>query len=240
MAPVKISNLVADYGTRSLIRNLSFIINSPAFIAIVGHNGSGKTTFFKAITQQIPYQGDIFINDIKLNKDRNPAAEGLIAVLAQKNMVGFAIPVKELVVMGRFRLKRFFQPYSNADYESTERILQQLQMEHLGNRNFQELSGGEQQMVWLAQMMVQDAQLCLLDEPTQQLDLYNKKKVFDLMTSWVQELKKTVLCITHDLHYLFNREGFLLNLSMPDPRLEPIDKTSIQKHIDYLENRKAK
>ncbi len=239
MAIIEVTDLVADYGKKALIRNLSFIITDPVFVAVVGHNGCGKTTLFKALTQQINYQGTIHINNQLLISKENPAEKGLLALLAQRNTVNFTISVKELVVMGRFRLKRFFQPYNDTDYQAVAEVLKLLQMTHLAEANFLELSGGEQQMVWLAQLMVQNTAVYLIDEPTQHLDLYNKKRVFNLMMDWVRGTRKTVFCITHDLYNLFQTEGFILNLSVQYPSLDPITPASIQKHIQLLETKEV-
>jgi iron complex transport system ATP-binding protein len=232
----EVKNLIADYGTNTIIRNLSFKITHPAFIAVVGHNGSGKTTLFKALSGQLPYQGDVIINNQLLKHSSSPFTSGAIALLAQKNNVGFSIPVEELVVMGRFRMKKFFQSYNEADYTATHQALALLKLLPLAQHNFVDLSGGEQQLVWLAQLMVQDTPVYLLDEPTQQLDLYNKKQVFTLMMKWVNQYKKTILCITHDLHNLFTMEGYILNLSVDHPLLEPLRPDVIQRHIHLLES----
>jgi iron complex transport system ATP-binding protein len=237
LTSVEVTNLVAGYGNKTLIRNLSFFIKHPAFVAVIGHNGCGKTTLFKAFTHQIPYQGNIFLSQQLLLSTYNPSVSGMVALLAQKNIVGFSMSVKELIVMGRFRLKRFFEPYNAADFDKVYEVLKLLRMEHLADKDFLELSGGEQQLVWLAQLIMQDATLCLLDEPTQQLDVYNKRRVFELMMYWVKHFRKMVFCITHDLYYLHQTEGFLLNLSMPDPTLEPINKEAIQRNIAWLESK---
>jgi iron complex transport system ATP-binding protein len=239
LASVEVNNLVAGYEDKTLIRNLSFIIHSPAFVAIIGHNGSGKTTLFKALTLQIAFKGNIRIHNQIIQTGSSLAVHGLIALLAQKNSVSFSIPVKELVVMGRFRLKRFFEAYNLSDYKEVNTILNELKMSHLAERDFLELSGGEQQMMWLAQLMIQDAKIYLLDEPTQQLDVYNKKRVFEMMMKWVIHHNKTVLCITHDLHYLYQMEGYLLNLSAANPVLEAINPSSVERNIQLLENKKS-
>lgn len=231
----EVKNLIADYGVKAIIRNLSFKIDAPAFVAIVGHNGCGKTTLFKALSGQLPYKGEIIIKNQLLNEIDNPFISGLIALLAQKNNIGFSIPVEELVVMGRFRLKKFFQPYNNADYAVAAQVLDLLKLSSIAKHNFTDLSGGEQQLVWLAQLMVQDTPVYLLDEPTQQLDLYNKKQVFTLIMKWVIQYQKTVLCITHDLHSLYTMEGYLINLSAKNPILEPLNPQVIQRHIEILE-----
>ncbi|WP_232058334.1 ABC transporter ATP-binding protein [Nibribacter ruber] len=221
-----------------LIRNLSFLVPSPTFIAIIGHNGSGKSTLLKALTGQIPYKGQVLVQGQPL-PTRTGAMARTLSYLPQKNNVAFPILARELVVMGLFRQKRLLEPYGATDYQYVEDVLAQLHISHLGNRTFTDLSGGEQQLVWLAQLMLQDAPLALLDEPTQQLDVYHKKRVFDLMTSWVQEQQKTVLCITHDLLNLLPLDGYILNLSQPNPQLEKISPETVLAHQHYLEHKEV-
>lgn len=227
--------MVAGYGQRVLIRNLSFSIPAPAFVAIIGHNGAGKTTLFKAFQQKIAYQGQLLVRGRNLKHLSNPAAEGLLSYLPQKNTVSFPVKVHDLVVMGLFRKKRFFENYDAADYTLAAQTLEQLQLSHLLGQDFTTLSGGEQQLVWLAQLMLQDANISLLDEPTQQLDVYYKSKVFQLLQDWVQQNHKTILCITHDLQNLTYLQGYLLNLSKPNPILETISPETVQQNQAFLE-----
>lgn len=228
-------NLVAGYEHRVLIRNLFFSARGPSFVAVIGHNGCGKTTLLKTFTGKIAYSGQILVNGADLQTHPNPAAAGMLSYLPQKSAVTFSIPVRELVVMGRFRQKKFFENYLAEDYSAVEKTLDRLRIPHLAHRDFTELSGGEQQLVWLAQLMLQDAALCLLDEPTQHLDIYHKKKVFGLIQDWVRQDGKTVICITHDISNLSRLEGFLLNLSKPLPALEPITPATLAENQQFLE-----
>ncbi|WP_207434014.1 ABC transporter ATP-binding protein [Sabulibacter ruber] len=238
MSVLEIKELVAGYDERVLIRNLSFLVPEPSFIAIIGHNGSGKSTFLKTLTGQVPYQGQILVQGQPL-ASRSGAIARSLSYLPQKNNVAFPIKVRELVVMGLFRQKRLLEHYTSADYARAENMLHQLHMAHLSERSFTDLSGGEQQLVWLAQLMLQDAPIALLDEPTQQLDVYHKKRVFDLMTGWVREEQKTVLCITHDLLNLLPLQGYLLNISQPSPSLEKISPETVLAHQRFLEEKAA-
>jgi iron complex transport system ATP-binding protein len=231
---VEVRNLVAGYGQRSLIRNLSFSVPAQTFVAVVGHNGAGKTTLFKAIQQKVPYQGQILLRGHDLRTLKDAAARGLLSYLPQQNTVSFSISVLDLVVMGLYRHKGFFDDYTAQDYALAQATLEQLELSHLQTQDFTTLSGGEKQMVWLAQLMLQDAEVILLDEPTQQLDVYYKRQVFALLQQWAIQ-GKTVFCITHDLHNLIPLQGYLLNLSMPDPVLEPITPATVQAHQDFLE-----
>ena len=232
---IEAKNLVAGYGQRVLIRNLSFSVPAPAFVAIIGHNGAGKTTLFRAFQQKIAYQGQLLVQGHDLKQAHLPAGQGTLSYLPQKNTVTFPIKVHDLVVMGLFRKKRFFENYDAADYALAAQTLEQLQLSHLIGHDFTTLSGGEQQLVWLAQLMLQDAQISLLDEPTQQLDVYYKNKVFQLLQQWVLQHGKTVLCITHDLQNLPPLQGYLLNLSKPEPALEVISAETVQDNQAFLE-----
>ena len=235
---IEVKNLVAGYGQRVLIRNLSFSVPAPAFIAIIGHNGAGKTTLFKAFQQKLAYEGQLLVQDKDLKQLPEATEQGLLSYLPQKNTVGFPIKVHDLVVMGLFRKKSFFQNYNAADYELAAQTLNHLQLSHLIDHDFTTLSGGEQQLVWLAQLILQDATINLLDEPTQQLDVYYKNQVFQFLQQWVHQQKKTVLCITHDLQNLPPLQGYLLNLSKPAPVLEAITPESVQANQAFLEARR--
>ncbi|GGG44720.1 ABC transporter ATP-binding protein [Hymenobacter glacieicola] len=231
--------MIAGYGQRVLLRNLRFTVPEPAFVAIVGHNGCGKTTLFRALTGQLTYQGRAHVLGQDLRTIRRPAASGLLAHLPQRGSVEFAIPVRELVVMGRFRHHRFLGAYSAQDYALADAALARVGAAHLAQQDFTLLSGGEQQLVWLAQLSLQDAALYLLDEPTQQLDVYYRRRVFDLLRSWVTEQRKTILCITHDLDNLAALPGYLLNLSAPTPALEPLTADTVRKAREYLESEES-
>jgi len=239
LSVLKVENLVAGYEQRVLLRNLFLCVPDPAFVAIIGHNGCGKTTLFRALTGQIPYQGTIAVADQDLRAIRRPAASGVLAHLPQRGAVGFPIEVRELVVMGRFRHHGFLSAYRPHDYALAAAALASVGAAHLAHRDFTELSGGEKQLVWLAQLTLQDAQLYLLDEPTQQLDVYYRRRVFDLLQSWVREQRKTILCITHDLDNLTGLPGYLLNLSRPTPQLQPLSAAAVQTEREFLESEES-
>jgi iron complex transport system ATP-binding protein len=219
---LRVRNLQIAIAGKVLIKDLSFELPEPAFVAIIGHNGSGKTSLFKAFLNLLPYRGEIFLSSTP-------------AFLQQKNTIHFDIPAKELAVMGKFREKKLFDPYNQEDFKEALSIFNTLGIQDLFNKNVQELSGGEQQLVWFAQAIMQDREILLLDEPTQYLDVRNKKILFDYMKQLVHLENKTIVCITHDLLNLYSMKGFFLNLSAPTPSLLPISKEAIDQHQAILE-----
>ncbi|RSK31247.1 ATP-binding cassette domain-containing protein [Hymenobacter metallilatus] len=218
---------------------MCFRVPGPAFVAVIGHNGCGKTTLFRALTGRIPYQGTAQVAGQELRTIRRPAAGGLLAHLPQRANVEFSVPVRELVVMGRFRHHRFLGAYTAHDYALADAALARVGAAHLARQDFTLLSGGEQQLVWLAQLSLQDASLYLLDEPTQQLDVYYRRQVFALLESWVQEQGKTILCITHDLENLAELPGYVINLSRPSPSLLPLSAATVQTERAFLESEES-
>ncbi|WP_457066071.1 ABC transporter ATP-binding protein [Hymenobacter sp. UYAg731] len=218
-----------------LVRNLFLCLPAPAFVAVVGHNGSGKTTLFRVLTGQLPYEGSAQLHGHEVRDLRRAATAGLLGYLPQRGSLDFAIAVRELVVMGRYRHHGLLSAYAPADYSLADAALARVGMAHLAARNFMQLSGGEQQLVWLAQLSLQDAQVYLLDEPTQQLDVYYRRQVFSLVHDWVTQQGKTVLCSTHDLDNLPALTGFLLNLSEPQPQLRPISEATVREARTWLE-----
>jgi iron complex transport system ATP-binding protein len=148
--------------------------------------------------------------------------------------------VIDLAIMGRFRFKKFFSEYDKEDKQIAIEVLKDLGIDHLREKDFLSLSGGEQQLVWLAQLLVQDTDISLLDEPTQQLDLYNKKKIFYQMQKWVAEKGKTVICVTHDIMNLYNMQGYFLNFSENKPALKELNRSNLDESIkELLDEKKA-
>ena len=123
----------------------------------------------------------------KVRDLRRAATAGLLGYLPQRGSLGFAIAMRELVVMGRYRHHGLFSAYAPTDYILADAALVRVGMAHLAVRDFTQLSGGEQQLVWLAQLSLQDAQVYLLDEPTQQLDVYYRRQVFGLVHDWASQ-----------------------------------------------------
>ena len=233
--PLLIERLVAGYPGRVLARNLFLCLPAPAFVAIVGHNGAGKTTLFRVLTGQLPYEGSVQLHGQEARHLRRAARAGLLGYLPQRGSLGFAIAVRELVVMGRYRHHGLLSAYSAHDYALADAALARVGMAHLAARDFTQLSGGEQQLVWLAQLSLQEAQVYLLDEPTQQLDPYYRRQVFSLVHGWAVREHKTVLCSTHDLDNLTELTGCLLNLSEPAPQLRPLSPETVREAKQWLE-----
>ena len=218
---LSVKNLTVSYGDNTVLHDLSFSHPGPGFMAICGHNGCGKSTLLKAIAGKLDYH-----DFIDVDRDQ-------VAYLAQSNRVAFPISVKELLLMGRFRTKHFLRNYDREDERVARELLSRVNLQDGFERPFEHLSGGQQQLVWIVQTLLQDLNIYLFDEPTQHLDIKNKGVVFDFLAEIARE-GKLILCVTHDLEYLADMEGYILNLSRPQPEPEPISGKAVRDNMHYL------
>ncbi|MBC7447757.1 MAG: ABC transporter ATP-binding protein [Hymenobacteraceae bacterium] len=187
----------------ALLRDLSFVVTAGRLLAVVGHNGAGKSTLVRILTGQLrPLAGRVGVADERQSSPKESPARlppRSIAWLPQRTDVRTPVPVRALVLMGRYRHKRWFDAWAPTDYARADAALARCGVAHLAGREFTTLSGGEQQLVWLAQLWAQDAPVYILDEPTQQLDVYHRRRVFDLLADWVLTEGRAVIVVTHDL-----------------------------------------
>ncbi len=231
---INANNLVAGYGTKTVIRNLFFNLPQASFLAVTGSNGSGKTTLFRLLTGTLPYSGSLQVNGSELSGSAELKYRFPVAGLPQKSDLNFSMPVRDLVVTGLFRHKKLFESYSHADFMLADAALESMGIGALSQSDFTQLSGGQQQLAWLAQLLVQKSRLMVLDEPAQYLDLFNRRLIFNHMFNWVNQ-GMSVVCITHDLQYLENREGYLLHLDNEHTIFEKISSSLLAEVRHRLE-----
>ncbi|MDP8292217.1 MAG: ABC transporter ATP-binding protein [Candidatus Orphnella occulta] len=198
---LKVKNLICGYDKRKVIRDISFSIEKGDFIGIIGPNGAGKTTLFRAISNILkPWNGSILYKDKDISKilPRDFACE--VAVIPQILEIPFAFSVEEFVSMGRFTHLGRFQTWKEGDSRILEDVLRVTFTSSLRKRKMFELSGGERQMVILAQGFAQEPVLLLLDEPTSHLDIFHQVQILDLIKNLNREKELTVVVVLHDLN----------------------------------------
>jgi iron complex transport system ATP-binding protein len=224
MALVTLHDVDFAYDVRPVLRRISFDLQNGEFVGIVGPNGSGKSTLIDLIDGlQHPTAGEVLIDGVPTHKIRRRQMAREVALVPQHFTLDFDLSVREVVEMGAYC--RGKDTDACADAELT---LARLGVPELAGRRFTELSGGEKQLVVLAQALMQRAKLLLLDEPASALDVSHQLRLFDLLKELNAE-GLTVLCILHDLnlaiHYfdklLVLSEGEVAAFGPPDEVLRP-------------------
>ena len=224
MALVTLRDVDFAYDERPVLRRISFDLQAGEFVGIVGPNGSGKSTLIDLIDGlQHPSAGEVLVDGVPTGRIRRRQMAREVALVPQHFTLDFDLSVREVVEMGAYC--RGKDADACADAELT---LARLGVPELGGRRFTELSGGEKQLVVLAQALMQRAKLLLLDEPASALDVSHQLRLFDLLKELNGE-GLTVLCILHDLnlaiHYfdklLVLSEGEAAAYGPPDEVLRP-------------------
>jgi iron complex transport system ATP-binding protein len=205
---VAVKDVAFAYDERPVLRRIDFTLEPGDFVGIVGPNGSGKSTLIDLVDGLLqPAAGDVLVKGRPTRAYRRRDMAKEIALVPQSFALEFDLSVREVVDMGSYCRARSGETCLDAGH-----TLARLGIEHLVDRRFPELSGGEKQLVVLAQALMQQAQLLLLDEPASALDVSHQLRLFDLLRS-LNDDGLTVLCILHDLNLALHYFDRLLVLS---------------------------
>lgn len=198
------------YGRHVILEDLSFAVPHGSQVAVVGPNGAGKSTLFKALVGLLPLRsGQILIHGQPLGYHHD-----CVAYVPQREEVDWRFPVTaaDVVMMGRYGRGRWRQRTSKRDSELVMNALEQLGIRHLAERPIGELSGGEQQRVFLARALAQEPHILLMDEPFTGVDLTTQQTALELLEQLRQQ-QVTVLVSTHDLTLASNHFDKVLLLN---------------------------
>jgi iron complex transport system ATP-binding protein len=198
---ISVKNISFSYGVENVIENVNLEINSREYIGIIGPNGSGKSTLIKCICGLLkPQNGSININGTDSSHLDRPSFAKKIAYVPQSVDLAFNLSVKEIVKMGRFPYAQNLLSSDENAREVLENVLAQLELNHLKDRNFSDLSGGEKQRTIIASALAQEADILILDEPTSALDLKHQQEIYQILDFLCHEKGKTVIVVTHDIN----------------------------------------
>lgn len=179
---------------KSVVEDVSFIVEKPSVVGIIGPNGAGKSTFIKAALKLIPGSGSFTRNNENLQVFQNK-----IAYVEQKSAIDYTFPitVSEVVSLGLFPKVRPWESL-RPKWSQVEDALKIVKMTEFADRQIGELSGGQFQRVLLARTIVQDADLIFLDEPFVGIDTTSEKIIMDLLQVF-RTTGKTIFIVHHDL-----------------------------------------
>ena len=198
---------------------VSFELKAGSITALLGRNGAGKSTLLDTLTGLLP----------KKNGRIERSSDFALVPQCFNDALGFT--AFDIVLMGRARRIGLFSTPTKSDAQAAHRAIERLGLEHLAERPFRELSGGQQQLFVIARALAGDAPLIFFDEPTAALDLPNQQTVLKLMLELARE-GRSILFTTHDpLHAELAADQVLL--LMPGGRLErgPKDDMLTAEHI---------
>ncbi len=199
------------FGSKLVLKDISFSVREGELVAIIGANGAGKTTLLRVLSGIIkPSKGDVLFFDKPIkNVDLKQ-----LAYLPQKSNFDDQFPLRvfDMVQLG-WGTKGIFGRNGQKEIKNVTWALEQVGLEDFEKRFFTELSGGQQQLVLLARTLYARPRLVFLDEPTTGLDPLARKRFYDLLVSLRERLGLTILIVSHDQEAVLEVASKLLVLA---------------------------
>lgn len=195
---LEVKNGSFSYGSREVLKDISFHLEERKIMTILGPNGVGKTTLLKCIMGFLRWnRGGTLISGKRLTEYSDKELWSKISYVPQAKQSVFSYGVLEMVVMGLDKENGFFYSPKKEQFERAGEMLKELGIGRLADRYCNELSGGELQMVMLARAMVSGPELLILDEPESNLDMRNQLRILDAIEYASKEKNTACVINTH-------------------------------------------
>lgn len=195
-----VKDLTKTYDGKVVVDGVNFEIPRGRVLSLIGPNGAGKSTVMSMISRLIASDAGIVDFDGKdIQKWKSRELSKRLAILTQTNNIQMKLTVRELVSFGRF-------PYSGShltieDERIVDRVISYMELTTMQDRFIDELSGGQRQRAYIAMVIAQDTEYILLDEPTNNLDIYHATNMMKIVRRLCDELGKTVILVLHEINY---------------------------------------
>lgn len=195
---LQVSDLCAGYDRHAVIHNATFSVDRGEFVCMLGANGCGKTTILKNVLGLArPFSGSITMDGHSVLRMRERELARRVAYIPQAHTPPFPFTVADVVLMGRTPYINRLSVISEGDKAIALCALRRLAIEHLADREYTQLSGGQRQLVIIARALAQKPDLLVMDEPTASLDFGNQHVVMAQMRK-LADGGMGVLMVTHD------------------------------------------
>lgn len=194
-----IRNLRKTYEDATVVDDVSLELPHGKVISMIGPNGAGKSTVLGMISRLVARSsGAVEFQGKDLDKWESRELAKHLAILTQANNVQMKLTVRELVAFGRF--PHSGSNLSQKDWEIVDRSISYMELEDFAERFIDEMSGGQRQRTFIAMVLAQDTEYVLLDEPTNNLDIYHATQMMKLVRRLCDELGKTVILVLHEIN----------------------------------------
>ncbi len=222
---ISVKHLSFRYGNHEVLKDINLNIYKGDYLAIIGPNGGGKTTFTKLLLGLLtPTEGEIRIFGKSVIEARKEI--GYLPQYINFNM-DMPINVFDIVLQGRLTPQKLF--YSKEDKRIAQIQMEKMRIVHLRHRKIKELSGGQRQRVLLARALAKQPKILILDEPTASIDPEGQKEIYHLL----KELPLTKIIVSHDIQVLFEGVNRVAHINKTLYLHEDID-TTIQRNEGHF------
>jgi iron complex transport system ATP-binding protein len=220
---LEIKGLQFSYREHQVIKGLELRIGDGEIVSLLGRNGAGKTTLLRLIPNFIKHDaGSIEIDGRAISEMKLQDRANHMAYIPQITRSAFPYSVRTSILMGSSNKLSFFQTPGAKEEARVEEVIGLLNIRHIADRNMENISGGERQLVLIARALMQDARLLILDEPTSFLDYSNQllvlEKIEELRTkgySCIYSTHNPDLALMHSTRVVVMSEGRIVYDDIP-------------------------
>lgn len=197
---MKANNIIKKYDDKTVVNDVTFDINKGVVTSFIGPNGAGKSTVMSVISRLIGLDGgEVDFEGKPVREWRSKDLSKKLAILTQSNNINMKLTVSELVAFGRF-------PYTKGRLNEEDKIeidkaIDYMELNDIKDKYIDELSGGQRQRAFIAMVIAQNTDYILLDEPTNNLDIYHASRLMKTVRRLSDELGKTVILVLHEINY---------------------------------------
>ncbi|MFC4768686.1 ABC transporter ATP-binding protein [Effusibacillus consociatus] len=197
---IQLEQVSLTMGENVILQDVSLQLAKGQSLGIIGPNGAGKSTLLQVLGGHLtPTAGKAFLDQKPIDSYRKKDLAKRVAFMQQIANVSGQFTAYETVMLGRYPFLSRFQMESERDHEICEKSMERTCTLHLRDRNLEEVSGGERQRILLAQVLAQEPELLLLDEPTTYLDMFHQLELLTLLNQ-AQKDGLTWVAVLHDLN----------------------------------------
>jgi zinc transport system ATP-binding protein len=191
---IELKNVYVNLSNRSILSNISLSLIPNRILTLIGPNGAGKSTLVRIILGLIKPNSGTIVRSCKLS----------IGYVPQKLSLNTLLPIT---------VERFIKLSKKTDNMQILKILKRVKAESLKDCQLQKLSGGEMQRILLARALLHNPNLLVLDEPTQGVDIMGQLALYELINQIRDELKCSVLMVSHDLNFVMAKTDDVICLN---------------------------
>ena len=232
---IRFENLTLGYGSRTLIDSLTGEIRRGHLTALVGRNGTGKSTLLRAIAQWGDItSGEIFIDGKELSHISPSEMASKVALVTTDKVRIANLRCRDVVALGRAPYTNWIGRMQEQDNEIVEQSLAAVGMSDYADKTMDRMSDGECQRIMIARALAQQTPIILLDEPTAFLDMPNRYELCTLLRGLAHRENKSILFSTHELDIALELCDSIALIAPPQMHILPTEEMIRSGHIERL------
>lgn len=232
---IRFQSLSLGYGSRILIDSLSATVKRGELTALVGRNGTGKSTLLRAITGLGERKGgDILLGDKSIDSLSTAELATMVAFVTTDKVRIANLRCRDVVALGRAPYTNWIGRMQEQDEEIVMRSMQLVGMSDYADKTMDRMSDGECQRIMIARALAQQTPIILLDEPTAFLDMPNRYELCTLLQRLAHEEQKCILFSTHELDIALALCDSIALISPPQLHLLPTEEMVKSGYIEKL------